>query len=320
MSIEHEHSVEIFGSRVRLLVGPPNNPNDLPATLACVAAEATLRVMQSRLTRFEASSELSRLNSSSEISVSVSPLLARTVEAAIWAAEFSGGLVDSTLLDELERAGYNESFVGHESAPLKEALRHAPARCPASPNPVSRWREISVDTVNSRVDRTPGVKIDSGGVGKGLAADIIAERFSEYESFVVDAGGDIRLGGKKPPLRSVEIEHPFSGETASSFLLSTGAVATSGLAARIWRTSSGFAHHLLDPSTGQPAWTGLVQATAIADSTLVAETLAKMALLAGPERARELLFEHGGLLIHDDGTTEEVGALGQPATTLEAVL
>jgi thiamine biosynthesis lipoprotein len=77
---------------------------------------------------------------------------------------------------------------------------------------------------------------------------------------------------------------------------------------RIWRDHTGtFAHHLLDPSSGTPAWTGLIGVTALGSSALEAETLSKMALLSGPEGARELLHEHGGVIVHDDGEAEIVG-------------
>jgi len=61
------------------------------------------------------------------------------------------------------------------------------------------------------------------------------------------------------------------------------------------------AHHLLDPSTGRPAFTGVVQATALAPTALEAELRAKCAVLSGPEAAPSCLPD-GGLLVLDDGT------------------
>ena len=90
-----------------------------------------------------------------------------------------------------------------------------------------------------------------------------------------------------------------------------GGIATSGLNVRIWRNrAGGYCHHLLDPSTGRPAWTGLVGATALSpEGALEAETLSKMALLTGPDGAREVLAEHGGVIVHDDGAVEILGSL-----------
>ena len=109
---------------------------------------------------------------------------------------------------------------------------------------------------------------------------------------------------------------PFPNEILFEFELAEGAVATSGLATRIWHSEQGYAHHLIDPSTGRPAWTGVIQATALGPTALAAETLAKMALLSGPEGARSLLGESGGALVLDDGSVERVGAL---RTNLDAV-
>jgi thiamine biosynthesis lipoprotein len=59
-------------------------------------------------------------------------------------------------------------------------------------------------------------------------------------------------------------------------------------------------HHVLDPGSGRPAFTGIVQATALAPTVTEAEMLSKAALLRGPARAGELLV-HGGLFVLDAG-------------------
>jgi thiamine biosynthesis lipoprotein len=92
--------------------------------------------------------------------------------------------------------------------------------------------------------------------------------------------------------------------------MTAGAIATSGLDVRLWRDEAGrVAHHLLDPSTGQPAWTGVIGATALAPTALEAETLAKTALLSGPARALRVLSRHGGLVVREDGDVVPVGCL-----------
>ena len=72
------------------------------------------------------------------------------------------------------------------------------------------------------------------------------------------------------------------------------------------------AHHLLDPRTGAPAFTGIVQATALAPTAAQAEVLAKAAVLSGP-RASEWL-RHGGVVVTDDGRYERLEAteVGEP--------
>lgn len=86
-------------------------------------------------------------------------------------------------------------------------------------------------------------------------------------------------------------------------------MATSGLNVNIWRDRRGdYAHHLLDPSSGRPAWTGLVATTAVSPAgALEAETLSKMALLLGPAGARTVLAKYGGVIVHDSGRAEVIG-------------
>jgi FAD:protein FMN transferase len=101
--------------------------------------------------------------------------------------------------------------------------------------------------------------------------------------------------------RLVEIEDPFGGPPVQRFPLRDGALATSGIGRRRWTDRSGApVHHLLDPGRRRPAFTGLVQVSALAPTATRAEALAKAALLAGPDELGRRL-PHGGVAVHDDG-------------------
>jgi FAD:protein FMN transferase len=319
---EYDRRFKLFGSHVRVLIGPPVRPG-LPSPDAMgIQIEFFLRALHRKLTRFDRDSDLCALNANPAESCSVSPTLGAAVEAALWAARRSGGLVDPTLVGELEDVGYASSRAGQPMENIAEALAVAPEREPARPHERSRWREVSVDAVPGVVTRPGGVRIDTGGSSKGLAADLAAQRLGGYSTCVIDAGGDLRLGGERPLKRLVRIEHPLVDRPAHEFHLDGGAVATSGIKTRLWSTDGGFAHHLLDPSTGRPAWTGLIQATSLGTTTLEAETLAKMAFLSGPQNAKEILSEHGGVIVFDDGGVEVCGPLAtspdRPAEVLAA--
>ncbi|WP_028060790.1 FAD:protein FMN transferase [Candidatus Solirubrobacter pratensis] len=256
-------------------------------------ARAQLLEWHNRFSRFNAASELSRLNRDPRPAVEVSPTMAKLVQAVIEAAEQTGGLVDGTLADEIEAAGYGADLGA--SLPLALSLRLAPPRRPAGPRPGARRRALRLE--DGVLHRPPGVAIDGGGLAKGLFADLIA---AELEgTFAVDCAGDVRLGGTP---RAVHVASPFGGEPLHTFTLGDAGVATSGIGRRSWLGPDGRpAHHLLDPATGRPAYTGVVQATAIAATALEAEWRAKAAVLAGPERAGEWL-PHGGAVVLDDGT------------------
>lgn len=308
---EHDVSFDALGSHVRLLIGEPG-PGMAAAPAAAEEARQFVIAFDAALSRFRPESELCALNRDPRERVPASELLRAAVKAGLEAARASGGLVDPTLVGEIESAGYLTSRAGVPGAPLGAALKEAPPRRAAKPNPDSNWQSFAVDDAAGTISRPPGVRFDSGGAGKGLAADMIAARLRGYSRFIVDCGGDIRIGGPDALLNpyQVFVEHPLSGERAYVLRLGSGAVATSGLNVRIWRAAEGrYAHHLLDPSTGEPAWTGLIGATALGQSAVEAETLAKAALLSGAERARSVLAERGGLLVHDSGRVETVGPL-----------
>jgi thiamine biosynthesis lipoprotein len=298
----HDVSFRCMGCEVRLIVGDPLEPSLPDAAAAAARVRDWLDAFDARLSRFRLDSELTALNEDPREAVPASGLLRAAVGGALWAARWSGGLVDPTLLGDLEEAGYRETLAGKQPASLREALEAAPPRAPAAGR--ERWRSIRVD--DTCIRRPPGLRLDLGGTGKGLAADAAANLLDGYSRFLVDCGGDIRVRGAW----SVQVEDPFSRRRPYAIRVDSGAVATSGIDRRIWRAGDAFHHHMLDPATGRPAWTGLVAATALAPTTLAAETLAKTALLSGPGGARALLSDTGGRMVHDDGTAELVGPLG----------
>jgi thiamine biosynthesis lipoprotein len=189
-------------------------------------------------------------------------MLRAALRAALWAAARTGGLVDPTV-PPLDAAPFD--------------LAAAPPRRTALPS--GRW--LTVRVTDTAVVRPPGVTLDTGGTGKGLAADHLARRIRG----VADCGGDVRVTGR----RDVTVLHPLSGEPCATLRIRDGAVATSGVDRRGW--------HVLDPATGEPAWTGIVSATALAPTALEAEALAKAALLGRPEA----LARFGGLTVDADG-------------------
>lgn len=312
---QHDSTFQAMGSHVRVLLGEPE-PGSKPADEAADSARRFIGEFEHTLSRFRPDSELCRLNDDPRETVPASELLRRAVGAGVWAAQRTGGLVDPTLVREIEAAGYERSRTDVPPAPLADALAEAPPRTPARAHPDRLWRLIEVDDRNGTVTRPPGVRFDTGGTGKGLAADMLAERLDGYSRFVVDCGGDIRIGGTNAEAWpcEVHVEHPLTGNHAHVLVLGAGGVATSGLNVRIWRGPDGrFAHHLLDPSTGEPAWTGLVGVTALAGTALEAETLSKAALLSAPDAGRDVLGERGGLLIHETKRVELVGPLSYQA-------
>ncbi len=309
---EFEEQFEAMGSRIRVLIGPAVDPETAPAHEAGRRVREFIHEFDSRLSRFSQGSELCSLNGDPRDEVSASELMRTAVKAGLWAARQTGGLVDPTLIKEIETAGYRESRTGMSGLPVAESLATAPARQAARPRTTPRWKDFEVDDSRGVIRRPAGLGFDTGGTGKGLAADLVAASLKGYSRFLVSCGGDIRIGGPDAVADPYEVlvEHPSSGGRPHRFRLGSGGIATSGINVRAWRQEDGRpAHHLINPSTGEPCWSGLIGSTALARTALEAETLAKAALLSGPDEGRKTLARHGGLLVHDDGRVEVVGRM-----------
>jgi thiamine biosynthesis lipoprotein len=68
-----------------------------------------------------------------------------------------------------------------------------------------------------------------------------------------------------------------------------GAVCTSTTLRRRWQIDGMTMHHVIDPRTGRPTCSDLSFASVIAGSARAAEVLAKSVLLAGSQRAFDLV-------------------------------
>ena len=279
------------------------------AQQAAAACEARVRAAAAALTRFDPHSELSAVNADPRGAVPASGTVRALFRAAIWSGRSTGGLVDPTLVAAIESAGYAQSRSEDLPTALAAALAAAPPRRPAAPRGAAWWAGVEVDDEAGTVIRPPGLELDAGGLAKGLIADLVLWSEGERPQAFVDCGGDVAVGGADSSTRpwEVAVRHPLDGSVAHRFRLARGGVATSGIARRLWLRPDGTpAHHLLDPSTGEPAWTGLLSVSAVGRSAVEAEALAKAAYLSGPAGARRILTERGGVLVREDGEVEVI--------------
>ena len=117
-------------------------------------------------------------------------------------------------------------------------------------------------------------------------------------------GGAVPAGGWPVPVADP------AGGPRRTIELRAGAVATSTTAVRRWRRAGQDVHHLVEPSTGRPARTGVLGVIAAAEQAWWAEGIAKAALIAGAEAGATLMRRHGvaGWIVDDGGTWIAVGA------------
>ncbi|HCG58911.1 MAG TPA: hypothetical protein DEV97_02765, partial [Lachnospiraceae bacterium] len=141
-------------------------------------------------------------------------------------------------------------------------------------------------------------EIDLGGIAKGYASDCLMELFREYEltGAIVSLGGNVQCYGAKPDgsAWNVGIRRPFPGSGGQELLgiltAKSEAVITSGSYERYFTDpdTGHLWHHILDPSTGYPADSGLVSVTIICESGLRADALSTACFILGADKAADL--------------------------------
>lgn len=245
--------------------------------------------------RFRSESELSRLNESPRSRIAVSPTLMQPLRHAIEAWKLTDGLFDPTLLPALRAAGYTKSIQG-----TREEDRGSDTDTFASlfdfvPEEARTCHLVQLDVVHGLVQRPPGTAFDFGGIGKGLAADLITAALLERgaQSTFVSMGGDIRIGGT-PPTHGWDV--PVQDDDSSVLLtvqMTEGALAASSVGTRRWKSGDDWKHHLIDPRTLQPSESDVRLAIVCASETWWAESLAKACVVAGKAEAHALLHRHG---------------------------
>jgi thiamine biosynthesis lipoprotein len=157
----------------------------------------------------------------------------------------------------------------------------------------------------------PGTAIDAGGIGAGLAADMVVEMLlaDGVAGAMVAVGGDVRVAGEGPIDGDwvIAVADAFRPERAATHVtLSDGGVATSSTRTQAWQSSDGRpAHHLLDPIRCVPVDVGPdlpTQATVVAGSAMWADVHATMLIVRGPHAALPRLGDAGlGARIVDGG-------------------
>ncbi len=270
-----ESTFPAMGSTAHVLV--VGGPHDLLGRAA-----ARIEELESRWSRFRPDSDVSRLNAAppgQAVEVAADTLL--LVTRALEGHAVTGGAFDPSMLTQLVDTGYGESLVD-DLASGGPVVRSIGDPGPARHGDLSH--EFVVDADAGTVTRASALQFDPGGLGKGLAADLVADDLMSAgaDGVLVNLGGDLRATGTGPDGGSwhIEVEDPRDGSTLAVVSLDDGALATSSRLRRRWTDGDGNeAHHLLDPSTGRAAATATTGATVVARYGWQAEVLAKAAFL-----------------------------------------
>lgn len=318
----HERRSRVMGSQLHLLVVHDEQVENGPDPEELLeAAEARLAELETRWTRFHPDSELSRVNAADGMPVVASIDTLTLIEGLRSAWELTDGSFDPTVHDAMLAAGYATSWPPDGPGAGGGGGGGGGAAIPA----VGCWG-WQLDHEQGLVQLPAGVHLDPGGLGKGLAADIVAEELlaAGAAGALVSIGGDLRAAGRPPDGSgwTIDVEDPDDpSRSIARVHLGGGGVATSTSARRRWQTPDGReAHHLIDPRTGRPAVRSVRQVTTVAGTAAWAEVSATATYLDGERpdllAAALTLDDRGELHVLGDPEWFELpvaAGVGQPA-------
>lgn len=256
------------------------------------------RELEQLWSRFLPDSDISRLNWAEGAEIAVDQRTVRLVRSMMSSALITAGDFDPTLLPWLLNAGYTTSARDSRRVTTLPASASAPGNLSAT---------VIGDT---SIQLARGTTLDSGGIGKGLAADLICEFVLAEGAWgaMAEISGDIRVQGTAPDGAAwiLGIENPSAPDTdLTRVRLRNGALVTSSRLKRRWTTAMGERHHLIDPASGASAGTELATVSVIAGTGAHAEALTKPGFLRDPVDYLDWLPSVGaaGLILFSDFST-----------------
>ncbi len=272
-------SARLMGGQVSIHVRPSDVAGFAAAGRDADMALRRIGAWADRLTRFTTTSDLARLNADPRPAVPVRPTLGAVLDWCRSAEALTDGIVDIALLDARLTA---------------EGLLDVETGGTGTASAASRSWSLDRGSLGGVVCRPVGLRFDLDGVAKGWLADRALGLLDRHPTAVVDADGDvaIRLGtGKRFQIGVADPRHAALDLAVLELAGPHGpgnarfGLATSGTSVHRWIRAGQVAHHLIDPRTGRPARTDVVQATVLARTARAAEALAKAAVILGSTAA-----------------------------------
>jgi thiamine biosynthesis lipoprotein len=267
------------------------------ATAAINDAFAEMERIEKLMSRWIPESEVSRINRWAGVkAVKVSAEVLEVIQRAREISKASGGYFDISVGGLLDLWGFETS---EGRVPAKVEVEQALQSV--------GYGAIVVDGEASTVELRRGMRIDLGGIAKGYAVGRAYEvlRSRGYENMIVNAGGDMRVGGRKPKGPWViGIQDPRDrSRILASFDVGDISVATSGDYERYFEADGVRYHHLLNPFTGYPG-RQCRSVTIQAKDAVTADALATAVFVMGPEEGLRLVEATEGvegLIVSADG-------------------
>ncbi len=285
----------MMGTVLEVSIWAPNGmePGASEAALNALNQAASIERL---ISSWDEHSETSAVNQASgTASVPVGPVLEQLLSESLEWARITGGAFDCTggpLFELWEQARISqETPVAAQIRDRMELVGH---------------QKVEIEGGQVRLT-TAGMKLGFGAVGKGFAADRVAQslRAAGFPDFIIDAGGDLLIGGTRGNAPwNVAVRHPRRKSHLATIQATDGAITTSGDYERFFEVDGERYSHIVDLRSGHPA-TGLASVTVLAPTGLAADALATGLSVMGAEAGLTLvntLPDVEALLVAEDGT------------------
>jgi thiamine biosynthesis lipoprotein len=263
-------------------------------------ALAEIHRLEGLMTTWRDDSEISAINAAAgKSAVTVSPETLAVIEKSVWMSSRSEGVFDITF----------EAMHG-----LWKFDQDLEVRVPAKADVEAArklidWRKIKIDHDRRTVklDRA-GMRMSLGGIAKGYAVDAASHVLMAdgLDAFMVQAGGDLYVRGKKPDGSRfrVGVRDPRGKDEADFFALlevEDHAFSTAGDYERGFVKDGKRYHHIIDPRTGFPA-TASRSVTIWAPDAFTADAIDDAVFILGPEKGLALVesLDDTGCVIVDE--------------------
>lgn len=250
------------------------------------------------LSRTVDGSDIDRINRADGKPAAVSEETIEVIKKGIEFGDISGGVFDITVGKASELWDFHESLEeGGTQVPSEDALKDASGHID--------YKGIAIDESAGTVQLAdPEMMLDLGGIAKGYIADIVSEylRDNGVTSGIVNLGGNIEvIGGKSGSYDQGEAQTDFnlgvrdpmseSGELLGIFPGRDVTIVTSGTYERFIEVDGVKYHHILDPETGWPVDTDVLQVSVIAGAGHSADCdgLSTACLALGSEEGVKLI-------------------------------
>ena len=240
-----------------------------------------LRRFEEKLSMHLDDSEISKINANAGVDyVKVSQETFDLISTAKSMSELSGGLFDVTIAPLTSLWGITSD---HPRVPSQEEIDQAKS--------LVNYEDILLDEENTAVMlRRKGQALDMGGIAKGMATDMVREIYEEMgvTAASISLGGNVLVIDPKSQGEDfvIGLRDPrgTANDVIAKLVVEGKVIATTGDYERYFEQDGKRYHHVIDPRTGYPCETDLIQATAICENGMLADFLSTTLFMMGKDK------------------------------------